>query len=239
MIFLGPSCLYNTFKYVRITSQKLQAHQNNHPLTSFNNLCSLFSVVKQPSIDWLNFENVQNYRIFGLRPSSCILKNRRTQRFGNWICFHPQVRGQETPVVIIESYQPFTHIDTFWVFTPCSLVGEYQCFGGIFWLHLQGCLRSKIKFDSHKTSDLIKPIDYSHTQHGVIENCQKVISCNAVEYVKTWINPSNDDVYLNNIYEYNCYLSLYGATALCWALASFQFLNVYTVVGLLGRGISS
>jgi hypothetical protein len=40
---------------------------------------------------------IQGYWVFGLRPSSGILKNRRTQRFGNWICFRPQVRGQETP----------------------------------------------------------------------------------------------------------------------------------------------
>jgi hypothetical protein len=33
---------------------------------------------------------------FKSQPSS-ILKNRRTQRFGNWFCFCPQVRGQETP----------------------------------------------------------------------------------------------------------------------------------------------
>jgi hypothetical protein len=40
--------------------------------------------------------DIQDYWVFGLCPSSGILKNRRT-RFGNWICFRPQVRGQETP----------------------------------------------------------------------------------------------------------------------------------------------
>jgi hypothetical protein len=41
--------------------------------------------------------DIQDYWIVGLFPSSSILKNRKTQRFGNWICFHPQVRGQEAP----------------------------------------------------------------------------------------------------------------------------------------------
>jgi hypothetical protein len=41
--------------------------------------------------------DIQDYWVFGLCPSSGILKNRRTQHFGNWICFRPQVRGQETP----------------------------------------------------------------------------------------------------------------------------------------------
>jgi hypothetical protein len=39
--------------------------------------------------------DIQDYWVLGLCPSSGILKN-RTQRFGNWICFRPQVRGQET-----------------------------------------------------------------------------------------------------------------------------------------------
>jgi hypothetical protein len=34
----------------------------------------------------------QNYWIFGLCSSSCILTTRK-QRFGNWICFHSQVIG--------------------------------------------------------------------------------------------------------------------------------------------------
>jgi hypothetical protein len=41
--------------------------------------------------------DIPDYWVFGLCPSSGILKNRRTQRFGSWICFRPQVRGQETP----------------------------------------------------------------------------------------------------------------------------------------------
>jgi hypothetical protein len=36
----------------------------------------------------------QNYQVFGLCPSSSVLKNLRTQRFGNWICFRPQVGGK-------------------------------------------------------------------------------------------------------------------------------------------------
>jgi hypothetical protein len=37
--------------------------------------------------------NTRNYYVFGLCPASCILKNQRTQRFENWICFRPQVGG--------------------------------------------------------------------------------------------------------------------------------------------------
>jgi hypothetical protein len=43
-------------------------------------------------------QNTQNYWVFGLCPSSDILKNYKTQRFGNWICFRPEVRG-ETPTL--------------------------------------------------------------------------------------------------------------------------------------------
>jgi hypothetical protein len=39
----------------------------------------------------------QDYWVFGRSPSSGILKNRITRRFGNWICFHHQVKGQERP----------------------------------------------------------------------------------------------------------------------------------------------
>jgi hypothetical protein len=44
--------------------------------------------------------NTQNYWVFGLFPSSGILGTRKTQRFGNWICFRPQVRGEETPTLL-------------------------------------------------------------------------------------------------------------------------------------------
>jgi hypothetical protein len=40
--------------------------------------------------------NTENYWAFGLFPSSGILETRK-QRFGNWICSHPQVRGGKTP----------------------------------------------------------------------------------------------------------------------------------------------
>jgi hypothetical protein len=30
----------------------------------------------------------------------CSKQRQRTQRFGNWICFHPQVRGWETPTLL-------------------------------------------------------------------------------------------------------------------------------------------
>jgi hypothetical protein len=39
--------------------------------------------------------NTQNYWVFGLFPSSGILENRKHGRFGNWICFRPQVKGGE------------------------------------------------------------------------------------------------------------------------------------------------
>jgi hypothetical protein len=37
--------------------------------------------------------NTQNYWVFGLCPSSGIPEKRK-QRFGNWICFRPQVKGE-------------------------------------------------------------------------------------------------------------------------------------------------
>jgi hypothetical protein len=43
--------------------------------------------------------NSQNYCVFGLCSSSGILKNQRTQRFGKWISFHPQVRGQTSTLL--------------------------------------------------------------------------------------------------------------------------------------------
>jgi hypothetical protein len=42
--------------------------------------------------------NTQNYRVFGLCPSSGILKTRE-QCFRNWICFHLQVRGETPPLI--------------------------------------------------------------------------------------------------------------------------------------------
>jgi hypothetical protein len=37
--------------------------------------------------------NSLDYWVFGLSPSPGILKTQIRQRFGNWICFRPQVRG--------------------------------------------------------------------------------------------------------------------------------------------------
>jgi hypothetical protein len=37
--------------------------------------------------------NTQGYSVFGLCPSSGILK---TRRFGNWICLRPRIWGWET-----------------------------------------------------------------------------------------------------------------------------------------------
>jgi hypothetical protein len=36
--------------------------------------------------------NTQIHRVFGLRPLSSITKNYKSQRFGNWIRFRPQMR---------------------------------------------------------------------------------------------------------------------------------------------------
>jgi hypothetical protein len=44
--------------------------------------------------------NTENYWVFGLCPSSGILKTRKTQGFGNWTCFLPQVRDGETPTLL-------------------------------------------------------------------------------------------------------------------------------------------
>jgi hypothetical protein len=41
--------------------------------------------------------NTQNHWVFGLCPSPVILGNRK--RFGNWMCFRPQVR-RETPTLL-------------------------------------------------------------------------------------------------------------------------------------------
>jgi hypothetical protein len=59
----------------------------------------------------------QNYWVFGLFPLSGI---QRTRRFGNWICFRPQVKvGEKTPTLL----GPWERADlNHW--TSCSL--EYQ-----------------------------------------------------------------------------------------------------------------
>jgi hypothetical protein len=41
--------------------------------------------------------DIQDYWVFGLCPLSGILKNRRTQRFGNWVSFRPQVSPALSP----------------------------------------------------------------------------------------------------------------------------------------------
>jgi hypothetical protein len=44
--------------------------------------------------------NTRNEWVFGLCPSSGILKKHYRTRLGNWICFHPQVSGLETPPLL-------------------------------------------------------------------------------------------------------------------------------------------
>jgi hypothetical protein len=43
--------------------------------------------------------NTQNYWVFGLYPSSGILKHYKTQRFGNWICLRLQVKGETSTLL--------------------------------------------------------------------------------------------------------------------------------------------
>jgi hypothetical protein len=43
----------------------------------------------------MDSDDTQNYWDFGLCPSSGILETRK-QHFGNWNCFCPQVKGEDT-----------------------------------------------------------------------------------------------------------------------------------------------
>jgi hypothetical protein len=51
------------------------------------------------SCGWKCLNITQNYWVFGLLSIVRYSKNYKIQRFGNWICFRPQVRG-ETPIVL-------------------------------------------------------------------------------------------------------------------------------------------
>jgi hypothetical protein len=44
--------------------------------------------------------NTQNQWVYELCPSFGIINNYGTQRFGNWVCFRPQVRGEKTPTLL-------------------------------------------------------------------------------------------------------------------------------------------
>jgi hypothetical protein len=63
--------------------------------TIFSGLWDYIVMYMCTDIFWRVY-NTQNYWVFGLCPLSGILETIKTQRFGNWICFRPQVRG-ETP----------------------------------------------------------------------------------------------------------------------------------------------
>jgi hypothetical protein len=41
--------------------------------------------------------STQNYWVFGLFPHHHVFLGVETRRFGNWICFRPQVKGEKTP----------------------------------------------------------------------------------------------------------------------------------------------
>jgi hypothetical protein len=48
--------------------------------------------------DWQAKTKLQNYKVyFGLYPSSGIY-DKKSQRFGDWICLRPQVDGQDRPI---------------------------------------------------------------------------------------------------------------------------------------------
>jgi hypothetical protein len=59
------------------------------------------TVISYASLHFLKIGKVgskrKNYWVFGLFPSSGFLENRKKCRFGNWICFRPQVKGKKTP----------------------------------------------------------------------------------------------------------------------------------------------
>jgi hypothetical protein len=44
--------------------------------------------------------NTRDYWVFGLWPSSCILKNTKEHIISESGCYHPQVRGWETPTLL-------------------------------------------------------------------------------------------------------------------------------------------
>jgi hypothetical protein len=57
---------------------------NNGTKITFHYTSTVFSIM-----DFFHSESLDS----GLWPSSGILNNKKTQSFGNWICFHPQVKG--------------------------------------------------------------------------------------------------------------------------------------------------
>jgi hypothetical protein len=52
------------------------------------------------SFSWIEIKNTQNHWDYGLCPSSVILTNKETQRFGNWIFFPFSSEGEETPTLL-------------------------------------------------------------------------------------------------------------------------------------------
>jgi hypothetical protein len=76
--------------------------------------------------------NIQDYWIFGLCPSSFILK---TQRFGNWICFRPQVRGEiSTPLGPLETAH-HNHWTGYVLNGRVSIPGKGYKFFSSAWVH--------------------------------------------------------------------------------------------------------
>jgi hypothetical protein len=93
--------------------------------------------------------NTQDYWVFGLCPSSGILRNLRTQRFGNWICFHLQVRGRHLLCWVL--YKELTSNRSsirnvvFSTFLECRTVDKVQKTGIS---ELKTCLETMISMQS-------------------------------------------------------------------------------------------
>jgi hypothetical protein len=70
---------------------------------------------------WLVTIYTQNYWLFGLCLSSGIIKARK-QRFGNWICFRPQVRGETLSLLGPLERANLNHWTSDWGWFLCFLV---------------------------------------------------------------------------------------------------------------------
>jgi hypothetical protein len=80
---------------VAVGSQRLTgyvSYSGLYPLTLLA-WVGLLVVKLPPALQYI----IQNYWVSGLCPSSGLLETSKTQRFGNWICFRPQVREEKTP----------------------------------------------------------------------------------------------------------------------------------------------
>jgi hypothetical protein len=95
--------------------------------------------------------NTRNYRVLGLCPLSSILKSYRTQPFGNWGCYPPQMRGETPTLLDLLERANLNHWATYGNITRAIQISEtrlYQwevggkthtllhpCGGGVEYLH--------------------------------------------------------------------------------------------------------